>query len=158
VDIDSLLAQQRSDVVAEAYDALQRSHPTHYEAAGEAFTLERLADLFDLVLTALRNRELGPVGAYCEDVAERRFEAGFGISEVQTAFNTLEEAMWKRVVAGVPADGLAEAMGLLTTILGFGKDALARRYVSLASQRHVPTLDLSAMFSGTEPSPAMDEQ
>ena len=40
--------------------------------------------------------------------------------------------------------------GLLSTILGFGKDALARRYVSLSSQRHVPTLDLSALFAGTE--------
>jgi hypothetical protein len=69
---------------------------------------------------------------------------------VQTAFNTLEEAMWKRVVADVPPAELAEAIGLLSTTLGFGKDALARRYVSLASARHVPTLDLSALFVGTE--------
>jgi hypothetical protein len=34
----------------------------------------------------------------------------------------------------------------LNTILGYGKDTLARRYVSLASARHVPTLDLSAYF------------
>ena len=69
---------------------------------------------------------------------------------MQTAFNTLEEAMWTRVIAAVPPADLAEAIGLLSTILGFGKDALARRYVSLASQRHVPTLDLTAMFAGTE--------
>ena len=102
------------------------------------------------MVTALRDRQLGPVSTYCEDVAERRFAAGFGISEVQTAFNALEVAMWRRLVAGVPPQGLAEAVGLLSTILGFGKDALARRYVSLASERHVPTLDLSALFAGTE--------
>ena len=58
--------------------------------------------------------------------------------------------MWRRVADGVPPADLAEAIGLLSTILGFGKDALARRYVSLATERHVPTLDLSALFDGTE--------
>jgi hypothetical protein len=40
--------------------------------------------------------------------------------------------------------------GLLSTILGFGKDALARRYLHLSSQRHVPSLDLSALLAATE--------
>lgn len=150
MDIHDVLMEQRAEVLEEAFAALQRSHAAHYEAAGDAFTRERLGDLFDLVVAALRTRELETVAAYCEDIAQRRFEAGFGISEVQGAFNTLEEAMWKRVIAAAPADELAEAIGLLSTVLGFGKDALARRYVSLASRRHVPTLDLSAMFAGTE--------
>ena len=76
--------------------------------------------------------------------------AGFGITEVQTAFNAVEVVMWRRLVAIVPPQDLAEAVGLLSTVLGFGKDVLARRYVALASQRHVPTLDLSALFAGTE--------
>ena len=41
-----------------------------------------------------------------------------------------------------------EAIGLLTTVLGFGKDAVARKYLSLACKRHVPSLDLSALFAG----------
>ena len=39
--------------------------------------------------------------------------------------------MWHHVVAGVPTDELAESFGLFTTVLGVGKDALARTYVSL---------------------------
>jgi hypothetical protein len=150
VDLTDLLESQRSDVLDEAFEGLKRAPSTHYERAGAAFTRERLGELFDLVLAALRERHLGPVGAYCDEIAERRFSAGFDISEVQAAFNTLEEAMWRRVAAGVPADELAESIGLLATILGYGKDALARRYVSLATERRVPTLDLSALFEGTE--------
>lgn len=150
MDLHDRLVGQRTDVLEEAFAALQRSQPPHYQAAGDEFTLDRLGGLFDLVVAAIRSKGLDTVGAYCEDIAQRRFEAGFGISEVQTAFNTLEEAMWKRVIADVPPEELAEAVGLLSTILGFGKDALARRYVSLASQRHVPTLDLSALFAGIE--------
>jgi hypothetical protein len=150
VELVDLLVQQRSDVLEEAFRSLERSHSVHYEQSGEGFTRERLAELFDLVVAAARDRQLEPVSSYCEEIAEQRFDAGFGIAEVQTAFNVLEEAIWTRVVNGVPSSELAEAVGLLSTILGFGKDAMARRYVSLASKRHVPTLDLSALFAGTE--------
>lgn len=150
MSVEELLAQQRSEVLEEAYQALERSHVLHYEQSGEQVTRERLAELFDLVVTALHDRELEPVRTFCEGIAEQRFQAGFGISEVQTAFNVVEEAMWRRVVDGVPADELAEAVGLLSTILGFGKDTLARTYVSLASHRRVPSLDLSALFAGPQ--------
>jgi RsbRD-like negative regulator of sigma factor len=150
VTVDELLVSQRGEVLDEAFRALSRSHHSHYDLAGEAFTRDRLGELFDLVVAALRDRELAPVGAYCEDLATQRFNAGFDFTEVQTAFNTLEEAVWRRVAADVPAADLAEAIGLISTILGFAKDALARRYVSLATERRVPTLDLSALFEGTE--------
>lgn len=149
MEVDHLLLQLRSEVLGDAFASLQRSHSVHYERSGETFTRERLAELFDLVVTALRDRQLEPVTRYCEEVAEQRFRAGFGLVEVQTAFNVLEEAMWGRVVAGLEPSELAEAVGLLSTILGHGKDVLARRYVSLASQRHVQSLDLSALFAGT---------
>ena len=149
MSVDELLAQQRSEVLDEAFTALQRSHEVHYEREGERFTREHMAELFDVVVTAMRDRQREPVTRFCEEVAEQRFAAGFGIAEVQTAINVVEEAMWRRVAADVPPAELAEAVGLLSTVLGFGKDALARRYVSLASQRHVQSLDLSALFAGT---------
>jgi hypothetical protein len=150
VDVADLLTQRRAELLDDAFASLKRSQSLHYERSGDDFTRDRLAELGDLVITAVRDRQLGPVSEYCERVAGERFEAGFTISEVQTAFNVLEEAMWIQVVVGVPAAELPEAIGLLSTILGHGKDALARRYVSLASQRHVPTLDLTALFEGVE--------
>lgn len=150
MDVAALLVTQEAEVLDEAYDALERSHVTHYEAAGESFTRKGLADLFHLVVASIGDRDLAEMSVYAEKVAEQRFGQGFDISEVQMAFNALEEAMWRRVVAGTPPDQLAEAVGLLSTVLGFGKDALARKYVSLASQRHVPSLDLSALFAGIE--------
>jgi hypothetical protein len=88
------------------------------------------------------------MSAYSEGIAVERFNEGYDISEVQMAFNSLEDAMWRRVISAEPPGDLAEAIGLLTTVLGFGKDAVARKYLSLACNRHVPTLDLSALFAG----------
>jgi hypothetical protein len=148
MDVAAVLLEAEQSVLDEAYTALQRSHAAHYEAAGEAFTRQGLADLFHLVLDSIRDRDLAEIGSYAEQVATARYGQGFDISEVQMAFNALEEAMWRRVVNAEPPGDLAEAIGLLSTVLGFGKDALARKYVSLACERHVPSLDLSALFAG----------
>jgi len=149
VDVVALLEQLEPNVIDDAWGAVQRAHTVHYEDAGEQLTRQRLTDLYDLVVTAIRDRDLTPVTAYADSVARERFEAGFGISEVQTAFNSLEEATWRRLLVAHPAADVVEAIGLLSTVLGAGKDELARTYVSLAARRHVPSLDLSAMFRGT---------
>jgi len=150
MELHTLLRESESSILEEAFAAVDRSHVTHYAKAGEVYTRDRLSNLFDLVVTAIETRSLVALGAYAEGIARERFGAGFDISEVQMAFNSLEEAMWRRVVAAEPPNALAEAIGLLSTALGFGKDTVARTYVSLASEKHVPSLDLKALFAGTE--------
>ena len=147
---EEFLTQERGPIVAAAEAALARARVRHYESAGEAEVHRRLEALFDSVLHALTGRDLGPVIAYAQEVAEERFNAGYDLSEVQTAFNALEEATWTRALAELEPSQLAESLGLVSTILGAGKDAMARRYVSLAANMHAPSLDLRALFGGTE--------
>lgn len=147
MDLDALLLEAEPEILDEAYSALHRSHVTHYELAGETFTRQAQTDLFRLVVVAIQTRDLAAMSEYSTDIAVDRYNDGYDISEVQMAFNALEEAMWRRVVAAQP-DDLAEAIGLLSTVLGYGKDAVARKYLSLACKRHVPSLDLSALFAG----------
>ena len=68
------------------------------------------------------------------------------MDEVQTAFNVLEEAIWKRIETEIPHDDLARSLALVSTVLGSGKDRLARSYVALATQSQVPALDVQALF------------
>jgi len=146
----AFLAQERDAILEEAEAALARSHAEHYEAAGRPEVRRRLEALLDRLLAALDRRDLGPIVAYSQEVAEERFNAGYDLSEVQTAFNALEEATWQQVLGNLEPSQYAEALGLVSTILGAGKDALARRYVSLAAHTHAPSLDLRALFAGTE--------
>jgi hypothetical protein len=149
MDVAVILLDAESQVLDQAQATLQRSHAHHYEAAGDQFTRERLADLFHLVVHAIRDRDLAAMGSYCDQIAIERFNEGFDVSEVQAAFNALEATMWRRVVSTEPEVDLVEAIGLLSTVLGFGKDTLARKYVSLANKRHVASPDMSALFRGT---------
>lgn len=150
MNVETLLQASRETILDEALSDLTHSHVQHYEKAGTSFTRERLAKLFDLVVQAIGTRSLAPLSAYADHIARDRFQAGFDVSEVQLAFNSLEEAVWRRVTTDQVRDDLVEAIGLVSTVFGFGKDTVARTYVSLAAHRHVPSLDLIALFSGTD--------
>jgi hypothetical protein len=142
------LSVARDDVLQEASASLERGHLTHYEASGSEASGRRLSDLFDLVVECLATRTLAPITQYANKVVEERFDAGFNIAEVQTAFNVLEEAIWRVVIARLPTQELLDSAGLIGTVLGAGKDALARTWVALATSQHVPSLDLTALFEG----------
>jgi hypothetical protein len=142
-----MLGQERSSVITTAFESIRHTR-THYEAAGRDETRRRLAALYDELCAAVSSRDLGGIIGYARDLAAERFQSGYDLSEVQSAFNALEEATWRILCAQLQPDQLALSLGLVGTVLGAAKDALAREYVSLASQRHVQSLDLRTLFSG----------
>lgn len=144
-----ILDRERDAILDEAFASMQNADLRHYAAAGEQASRARLEALLDAVRTAIQGRTLMPIETHAEKIAQERFRAGFGLGEVQTAFNVLEEAVWRRIEAEVPKDELANALALMSTMMGAGKDHLARAYVSLATNRRVPSLDIQALFRGT---------
>lgn len=148
MNLQQLLHDRETLIITEATESLARSQLNHYTAAGAAWNRQRLQALYDLVQTSIADRNLIPLVEYMDRVAHERFEAGFGIHEVQTAVNVLEESIWRQISQAISPDELAAAFGLVSTVLGAAKDALARAYVSLASRSKVPSLDLNALFEG----------
>lgn len=145
-----LLQEQETAIVDEATEALSRSHLKHYQASGGDWNRQRLQTLYQLSRDAIAGRNLIPLMGYMEQVAQERYQAGFDIHEVQTAVNVLEESMWRHIHLHIAPDSLAEAFGLVGTVLGGAKDALARAYVALASHRQAPSLNMAALFAGAE--------
>ncbi len=150
MELIELLQEQQSEILAEAFDAVKRSQLRSYEKAGDEHIHQRLRALYVLAVRAIKERNLGPMIDHAQTIAQERFSSGYDLSEVQTAFNVLEEKMWRVVMQGLPAGEFAEAFGLIGTVLGAGKDSLARQYVSLASKTKSTSLNLQSMFSGTE--------
>lgn len=150
MDTHSFLRESRPEILAEAVASVKRARLEHYEKGGTDQLLQRLDDLLSLTISAVAERNLAPMVAHANAVAQERFEGGFDLAEVQTTFNVLEEVIWLRILKHMPSGEQAEALGLVGTVLGAGKDALARKYVSLATQTRTPSLNLQALFSGTE--------
>ena len=147
MDVHQLLAEDRTVIVQDAWRSVVMLK--HYQRDGKEATLQRVETLFDHVARAIRMRDLCELLDYAERIAKQRFDANFELSEVQTAFFMLEEAIWRRVLARIPPAGLAEALGLVGTAITRGKDAFARAYISLANQSRAPSIDLSDLFKGT---------
>ena len=146
MNLTQLLQEKREEIVSAATMSLDRSHLPHYEQAGPVESRERLARLYDLIQQSIAQRHLEAIIEHAERIAQERFAAGYDLLEVQTAFNVLEEAIWHHLIQACPPVELAEAIGLVSTVQGAAKDALARQYVSLASQTRVTTLNLGALF------------
>lgn len=149
MDLDTLFKTRGPAVTQRALGSLSRSHLRHYESLGAARTMQLLVSLYEVTVRTVRTRDAGPMLRHVETIGRERFQGGFDLIEVQTAFNALEESLWREITGCVPAEKLAEALGLVATALGIGKDALAREFVSQATQGHAPTLDLRSLFAGT---------
>ena len=150
--IDELLKDKAEEILAKSSEMVARAHLKHYEESGAVVLRRKLRDLLDLTLDAVRERNATPMVKHAERIARERFVSGYDLSEVQTSFNVLEETIWKVILKEMKPEDYAEALGLVSTALGAGKDALARAYVSLASKTKAPSLDLRSTFEGTDAS------
>ena len=150
MSVDVVLSAASAEIVDEAYGELHPAAHPHYHALGEAVTRGYLTQLCDLVVQGVAAREAVHMVAHAERIAEERFHAGFDLAEVQASFNAIEQAIWRRIIKLENSNELLVSVGLLSSILGAGKDALARVYVQMAAQRHAPHLNVEALYGGTE--------
>lgn len=150
MNLSEYLHTNGDDIVRTACDAMTRAHLKHYDHAGEEHVHQRIKALFVLTARGVKEKNLGPMIAHADTIAGERFQAGYDLWEVQTAFNVLEEVIWQNILRDLEPADYAEALGLVSTVLGAGKDALARQYVSLASKSKSPSLNLHSLFTGLE--------
>jgi hypothetical protein len=146
--LHEILVTNQTDIINEAFYSLERSHLKHYDTSRADENWQRLAKLFDLTLNGVRTKSLVDIVNYSEKVAKERYESGFDLHEVHTAYNVLEESLWKIIVKEIAPSELPESLGLISTVLGTGKESLALAYVSLASKQKVKSLNLTQLFKG----------
>jgi hypothetical protein len=146
--LQDILVNNQTDIINEAFYSLERSHLKHYDTSRADENWQRLAKLFDLTLNGVKTKSLVDIVNYSEKVAKERYESGFDLHEVHTAYNVLEEAFWKIIVKEIEPSELPESLGLISTVLGTGKESLALAYVSLASKQKLKSLNLTQLFKG----------
>lgn len=142
-----LLEKKMELILKEALESISRSHLERYEAAGKKQIEARFRNLLQFAIRCMKEKKLTCINDYAEKMGQERFISGYDLREVQIAINILEEVIWKEIVREMKPENLAQALGLVSTVLGSAKDTLAQTYVSLASKTHAPSLDLKKMFS-----------
>jgi hypothetical protein len=146
--LDKILVNNQTEIINEAFYSLERSHLKHYDTSRADENWQRLAKLFDLTLNGVKNKSLVDMVTYSEKIAKERYDSGFDLHEVHTAYNVLEESIWKAIIKEIDSADLAESLGLISTVLGTGKESLAIAFVSLSGKQRVKSLILSQLFRG----------
>jgi len=134
VDASVVLASAEDRVIDEAVAALAQRDRARHQSAGPDGRRRDVRQLFRLVLRCVRAGRAGPVVKPCEQIAAHCYAAGIDLSEGQGAFNVLAEVLWRHLAGTLAGDQLVEALGLLSAIVGAGKDAMARTYMALATR------------------------
>ena len=150
MDPSSFLAARADQIIDAAMAAMAIRRLPSYERMGAEASAKKLRELLGHVIDGARARTMVPILAYAEQVGNDRYQSGFEFVEVQSAFNLLEESIWLAILSGCPPAEQGAALGLVATLLGAAKDRLASTYLSLATETHVPSLDLSSLFRGTQ--------
>ena len=148
MDLASFIETNSDSIVTGADIAIARRHLQNYEGSIPGVISARLETLLRLATRSIRERRVDGIEKYMEKITVERFNAGFDLSEVQSAINVLEEAIWKLIMyERSPAEQIEE-LGLIGTVFGAAKDTLARTYASLASARVVVTMNGSVTSDG----------
>lgn len=146
MNLKELLKTQSAEILESATQVLKCAHLKSYDKSSPADNMKRILNLLTLTQQCVVERKLLPMKEYAAQIAKERFNAGFGLHEVQTAFNALEEELWTRITKQIAPEKLGEALGLISTVLGAGKEELALTYVALASKTRTQTLNLTELF------------
>lgn len=145
-----LLKEKNNEVIVEATEALSRSHSSNNGSEKIEKIQQLLKKLYVLTLESIEEKNVAPMIEYVENIPRVRFSKGYDIYEVQLAFNILEETIWNRILGELSPIVFAKAIGIISTVLGIGKDTMARSYVSLASKKMTPYIDYKILFEGVE--------
>lgn len=147
MELNEFLNYYKTDILNEAAEALQRAQLKSYSIASSEQNKNRLELLLNHTIVGVENKNLVGMTEYSEKIANERFKAGFDLHEVHTAFNVLEETIWKKIIDNYEPSELGKALGLISTVLGAGKESLAITYVTLAVKGKTKTLNLSELFA-----------
>jgi hypothetical protein len=131
MNLIELLDSKAEEIINGASEAMKRAGMKHFDSDTPEQIRKRLTMLYHLTDRGVKEKNLFPMVSYVEKMAEERFTAGFDLQEVQTAINVLEEYLWRYITEALPPAALADALRLISSILGAAKDALARKYVEL---------------------------
>ena len=134
MSIQKVLMNRSPEIVSKAVHVLESARLKSYELQDSDTIWTRLRSLLEVAERCLRDKDGLPMVRHAEDLARRRYMEGYGLHEVQTAFNSLEEALWEQMMSDIEPTEFLAAMGMVSSIIGMGKDALARTYVELSSE------------------------
>jgi hypothetical protein len=133
VSFQQIIENKSPEILSTAVLVLESARLKSYASEMTDTIWVRMRLLLEVAERCLRDRDGRPMIGYAEDLARKRYKAGCALHEIQTVFNSLEEALWEQMMSDVEPTEFLAAMGMVSSVIGMGKDAVARTYVELST-------------------------
>ncbi len=134
MNIVDLLKKKSEEILDEATEHLQQRRMAHYELRDAVWIRRKVNALFEVVLQTLQTGRNSAISKYATMIAAERFSSGFGLREVEVAFNALEECIWTRILQEMKPTEVPSAVSSLGSVLKKGKDSVALTYFALIAE------------------------
>ncbi len=131
MQIIECLEKKSDEILDEATEHFMQSRPEHYKSVNPEEIRRRLQILRDHVFKTVATGSYRDLIAHAQKVAADRYAAGCSLSEVQTAFDVLEETIWDQIRCEARPDELAASGWLIDLAVNTARGAVARTYFSL---------------------------
>lgn len=148
MNLETILDQQGEAIIEASLSSLEQARVDSYKNDSESENKARLMKLLSLLQEGIKGKSIQQLTNYSKQVAVDRFHLGFHLQEVLTAYNVLEQEIWKRINEYAAPTKVGKELGLVSSFLGAGKQTLAVTYVSLATENKAEALTLSGVFEG----------
>jgi hypothetical protein len=150
MNLDILLTEEHDQIIEKALVILDSTPLRNYSRSQPEINKDRFNKLLNVIIETVHSRDLIPMMEFSETVAKKRYTESFDIHEVQTAFNVLEEVIWEVITLNIDPKEYPKAFGVISTIIGFGKETLASTYINLLTNKgDGDKASLDRLFEGT---------
>ncbi len=140
--LEKILEDNRRVIIIKITRELKNSGSEHFGKMDSKEIKERVQKLYQSLMDAVIEKNFMVFIDYVEDLTLKRIEEGFGLKEIQLSLTSLEKNVWKIIVDESSINDVIKYLGIITNIIGEGKDHIARIFLEQKKKMENLILDL----------------
>lgn len=123
------LCYYKRDLILEnSVSTLEKGQMKNYKKLYTESNRFKMLNLYQMLVNSIETNSSDGMKEYIGKLSALRFEPGYGLHEVQTAMNILEECMWENINKFVDEDLQISGIKQVTRLLGKAKEQLTDEY------------------------------
>ena len=137
------IKEHKNELILRVCNRLQKFPHSHYETICYEKHQEREELFLNVILQKLQENNSKPLTQYIEHLVEQRSNEGYSLSEIEEAFDIVEDTLWEVLVKYCPLQqSLIEVLSLVRKLFHEIKNSVAQVFLqdALTTQKQIENI------------------
>jgi hypothetical protein len=137
------ITEHKNELILRTCNRLQKFSHSHYETISYEHHQEREELFLNVILQKLREDDSASLARYIEHLVEQRSNEGYNLSELEEAFDIVEDTLWEVLVKYCPLEqSLIEVLSIVRKLFHETKNSVAQLFLqdALLAQKQVENI------------------